>query len=251
MVRWGFSMRFLFFFMILTQGSLLALNQMEYESIGKKIWKNECNCKIEGLCSWNEGEEFASMGIGHFIWYSSNKGIYREQFPELLDFLKKNDIQLPPWLEKNRECPWKSKTEFYNAFNSNQMNELRNLLSETISLQAIFIVIQLEALLKNDSLKKELLQKFNLIKNNSKGFFALIDYLNFKGLGSSPQEQYNHEGWGLLQVLQTMPTNSQQPLEDFILSAKCVLTRRVQNSPKERNEERWLKGWFNRLDSYR
>ncbi len=36
------------------------------------------------------------------------------------------------------------------------------------------------------------------------GWYPLIDYINFKGKGIKETEKYNGEGWGLLQVLQTM-----------------------------------------------
>jgi hypothetical protein len=37
---------------------------------------------------------------------------------------------------------------------------------------------------------------------------------------------------------------------EFVRSAKVILERRVQNAPSQRNEERYLKGWFHRLDTY-
>ena len=37
---------------------------------------------------------------------------------------------------------------------------------------------------------------------------------------------------------------------EFVSAAKTVLTERVQHAPPERHEERWLKGWLNRIDTY-
>ena len=34
-------------------------------------------------------------------------------------------------------------------------------------------------------------------------------------------------------------------------AAKRVLSRRVQNAPAERREQRWLAGWHNRCDGYK
>ena len=45
------------------------LGDAQLERIGKRIWSNECNGTVDGLTSWNTGENFASLGIGHFIWY--------------------------------------------------------------------------------------------------------------------------------------------------------------------------------------
>jgi hypothetical protein len=54
--------------------------------IGIKIWFNECGGKVEGLSSWNEGENFASLGIGHFLWHppKSKQATYNSGFPGLL-----------------------------------------------------------------------------------------------------------------------------------------------------------------------
>lgn len=84
------------------------------------------------------------------------------------------------------------------------------------------------------------------------GTYALVDYVNFKGEGLADSERYNGQGWGLLQVLQTMD-NSQRTsaLEAFRESAALVLTRRAENADKPIEKERWLPGWLNRLDTYR
>jgi hypothetical protein len=41
-----------------------------------------------------------------------------------------------------------------------------------------------------------------------------------------------------------------KPKKEFARCAKKVLQQRVDNSPKENNEKRWLKGWFKRIDTY-
>jgi hypothetical protein len=45
------------------------LTAAQKASIGRKIWQNESGGTVEGLTAWNVGEEFPSLGIGHFIWY--------------------------------------------------------------------------------------------------------------------------------------------------------------------------------------
>ncbi len=103
-----------------------------------------------------------------------------------------------------------------------------------------------------DSESSNIEGKFYAIANaySPYGLYALIDYVNFKGEGVSPNEQYDGQGWGLLQVLAGMPDASENILEDFVNSAKTVLQNRINNAPKQRNEEQWLQGWFNRLDTY-
>ena len=38
-------------------------------TIGRRVWENESGGTLQGLTHWGYGEEFASLGIGHFIWY--------------------------------------------------------------------------------------------------------------------------------------------------------------------------------------
>ena len=80
--------------------------------------------------------------------------------------------------------------------------------------------------------------------------YALIDYLHFKGSGLSEQEQYRQQGWGLKQVLLTMNPNEPDALFAFVSAASNVLSTRVANAPPQRNEQRWLAGWQNRLQTY-
>jgi hypothetical protein len=57
-----------------------TVSAASHEIIGKKVWANECDGKVEGLTSWNGGEAFPSLGIGHFIWYPAGR---RGPFDEL------------------------------------------------------------------------------------------------------------------------------------------------------------------------
>ncbi len=226
--------------------------------IGQKIWENECNATIKGLTTWNKNENFPSLGIGHFIWYPKDKKEkFEETFPSVLIFLEDNNIHLPGWLKKAKGCPWKNYTEFYDNFDSEKMNDLRQLLFNTKDLQAIFIAKRLEnaflkihKVLTNEN-KDKVTKTFQRLSNSAQGLYGLIDYLNFKGSGISLKETYNGQGWGLLQVLENMPSYiKDDPVLYFVNSAKYILQKRVDNSPKDKNENRWLKGWFNRLDTY-
>lgn len=244
-------------FLLLENAFSLSISSQEASKIGERIWQNECAGTVEGLTTWNKGENFASLGIGHFIWYpAGKKEQFQETFPMLLAFLQKEKKPLPAWLNSASECPWPSREEFYKNIQSDEMKELRQFLLDTRSLQAIFIanrlVNALPQMLENCSPdeKKKITAIFYRLAEDTNGLYALIDYLNFKGAGTSSNEAYKGEGWGLLQVLQQVPPTSQKPLVDFVKGAKTVLTRRVQNSPPERNEGRWLRGWFNRLDTY-
>jgi hypothetical protein len=234
----------------------LILPSTTTQFIGEKIWQNECSGISENLTHWGKGEEFASLGIGHFIWYSENKqDRFEETFPALLTFLESHGETLPSWLKNTKTCPWSTREEFYERFKSPQMFELREFLFKTKTLQALFIT---ERLVKNfpqmiasitSPDKEKALIQFNKLIQTPQGLYALIDYLNFKGAGTSHLERYQGKGWGLLHVLLAM-SPSGDAVEAFTSAAKKVLTERVELSPKERNEKKWLPGWMNRLDTY-
>src|SRR5271154_4776659 len=84
----------------------LTVSPEDASKIGERIWKNECAGKVDGLTHWKKGENFASFGIGHFIWYSQGqKERFTETFPALLTFLQQKGASLPVWLKKVKECP--------------------------------------------------------------------------------------------------------------------------------------------------
>ena len=93
--------------------SAINLSRAEAMRIGKKIWQNECNGTVSGLTSWNSGENFASLGIGHFIWYPAGmQGPFEESFPQLVSFIAAHGAKLPNLVLGPGElhCPWKSRT---------------------------------------------------------------------------------------------------------------------------------------------
>ena len=238
----------------------ITLSHADVLRIGKKIWQNECNGTIAGLTSWNEGEDFASLGIGHFIWYpKGRRGPFEESFPKLVSFISKRGAKLPMLLLGTGEkpCPWNSRTEFLRAEHSTEMNQLRRFLTDTIDLQAEFLIARLESALPKmlaeaaPSDRANVQEQFERLTRTSQGCYALVDYVNFKGEGVLQTERYQGQGWGLLQVLEAMHGSSDTgAVDEFGRAAKAVLTRRVQNSPADRHESRWLSGWIRRVNSY-
>lgn len=235
----------------------IQLAQRDAGVIGQKIWMNEGSAKEKNLTVWNQGENFASMGIAHFIWYPPGKeGPYQETFPDLLVFLQEQKIQLPLWLINTPDAPWNSAAAFKLDERSAEMKELRSLLINTIPQQVQFIIKRLEKALpkmqaslppeKRDSL----VEQFYRVAQAPNGIYALVDYVNFKGEGTKPEERYRGEGWGLLQVLENMSGNSPTVMLEFAQSAESVLRRRIRNAPPVRNEARWLPGWINRIKTY-
>jgi hypothetical protein len=241
--------------------AVIALSHAEALRIGKKIWQNECNGTVAGLTAWNEGENFPSLGIGHFIWYPQGKrGPFEESFPKLVSFMSSRGAKLPNLLLGAGElpCPWNSRAEFFQAGQTAEMKQLRQFLADTVDLQATFMVNRLEAALPKmlDEAavadRENVRRQFERVASAPQGGYALVDYVNFKGEGVLHTERYRGQGWGLLQVLEGMSQSDRGPgaVEEFARSARAVLTRRVQNAPAERNESRWLSGWLHRVNSY-
>jgi hypothetical protein len=241
--------------MLIPPGTAAELSDAELARIGHKVWENECGGTVAGLTSWNEGEQFASLGIGHFIWYpAGERGPFEESFPPLVEYLAAHGVALPGWLDG--ACPWSTRGEFMAAEEGERMGVLRRLLANTVPLQARFIAQRM-----HDALPKMLAatsgadeagkvrENFERLQATGAGTFALIDYVNFKGEGTLPTERYHGQGWGLLQVLEAMPEEG-DATRGFSEAAKAMLARRVRNAPPERHEERWLPGWDARVERY-
>lgn len=242
----------------------LSIEDGEY--IGQKVWLNEGGGKLHNLVNWNTGEEHASVGIGHFIWYPKNQmGPYTETFPELITIFEENGVVLPQWLKENRWCPWESRTEMIRAKNAREKKylDLIDLLSNTTPYQVEYMVKRLNDALplilrtiQSDVEKRYVEEQFYRVSHHddgtisADGIYALLDYVNFKGEGTNKAERYNNQGWGLLQVLSGMAAGEDDPLLAFINSAKSTLSKRIENAPEDRNEEKWRKGWFSRIDTY-
>jgi hypothetical protein len=251
-------MRGFLFLLLVTMSAACAqtvqLSEAQAMEIGRRIWKNECGGTVSGLTAWNSGEDFASLGIAHFIWYPEGKrGPFEESFPKLVDYLATHGVHVPGWL--GGACPWKSRAQFMADFQTARMVELRKLLKDTIAWQARFAAVRLERALPKmlaaapAAERQKVSDNFYRVAGEPLGLYALMDYVNFKGEGVSPTERYRGEGWGLLQVLEAMPEKG-PPLPQFVKAADQMLTRRVENSPPGRGEAKWLPGWRNRLETY-
>lgn len=236
------------------------IDQEEAMRIGVKIWHNECAGKISGLTSWNEGERFASLGIGHFIWSPDNHiGNNDEGFPQLLKYMEKNGVTLPAWLQGDKipPCPWQTREIFNAAQNSEQMQELRQFLVATIPIQARFMAYRMvhafPKLITSAAYEDRdfINEQFYILSCTPQGLYALVDYVNFKGDGTGFFAKRTMR-WGLLQVFEGMkraPYNYNS-LQAFVWSANVCLTERVRNAPSGSHDEKWLPGWRKRLMTY-
>ncbi len=243
-----------------TSYRLPSLSSAQTIKLGKKIWHNESAGKVDGLTHWNVGEEFPSMGIGHYIWYPKGfNGRWKETFPMFINYAKaKGTKGIPEWVLSAQDCPWPNKQAFYKDFNGPKLKGLRSFFEKNIEVQTSFIIDRSRAALpkiiaaapKFDQAR--VLVNYQKVASTANGTYALIDYVNFKGDGTVTTERYNNQGWGMLQVLTNMPATAggQASAKAFAESAKAMLLRRVKNSPPARGEKRWTAGWNNRCDTY-
>ncbi len=241
-----------------TASPAFNLSRAQKLRIGQKIWQNESGGKISGLTAWNQGEEFPSLGIGHFIWYPQHfRGPYTESWPSFVKFASQRGNQAPP-IAHQAHCPWKTRASFLQQQNSPTMRGLRNWLASNIELQTDFIIYKSKAALPKilqaapASQRARIQANYNKVASTANGTYALIDYVNFKGEGTNPSERYQGQGWGLMWVLQEMQnvSNGQAAAQEFAAAAKRRLATRIKNAPPARGEARWKAGWFNRCDGY-
>ena len=238
----------------------LKISKEELNVVADKIFKNEAGGKKEDIVYWNTGEDFPSLGIGHFIWYrAGQRGKFAESFPQLVAYYRAHDIKLPKIIEENEYSPWANSDELFRLkrIMDNDITELTNFLYNTKDIQVAFIFERLENSLEKmmaisdnpENVKKQ----FYRVAQSPNGLYPLIDYVNFKGEGTTRTETYNGEGWGLLQVLENMKGtgSGKAALEEFSNSAKAVLERRVKNAGPDSNEKKWLQGWLNRCNTYK
>jgi hypothetical protein len=235
-----------------------SLSAVQKETIGRKIWQNECGGTVNGLTTWNVGEEFPSLGIGHFIWYPEGfEGRFAESWPSFIAFARQRGAN-PPAVALERHSPWRSKAEFQKDFNSPRMTELRKWLASTVTLQTDFIIARSNAALPKmlaaapAAERPRIQANYRKMATTPQGTYALIDYVNFKGEGTELSERYQGRGWGLLQVLGEMNDVPEGPAaaKEFAAASKRVLDRRIDNAPPARGETRWRAGWHNRCDTY-
>lgn len=240
---------------------LPVLTAAQADWVADLIFANECNRQLSCLTSWNVGEDFPSLGIGHFIWYrAGQQERFVESFPALLAFYLARGESLPAWLSglPGWDSPWQSREEFLAETDGPRLTSLREFLLQTRGVQAEFIIRRLQqsvpviaAASASPEAVSELFYELAWAEVPH-GMYALIDYVNFKGEGTADSERYQGQGWGLLQVLEQMHAEpSTAPVLDrFAAAARTVLARRIDNAPPERGEERWRQGWNNRTLTY-
>jgi hypothetical protein len=229
------------------------------------VWFNESRGREDGVTAWNAGEDFPSLGIGHFIWFKpGGHPLFEESFPKLVAYIKANGVNPPGWLDKTPmpACPWRNKAHFEAEFRSQRMNQLREFLLVSVPQQTQYMLARTEAAipkmlatLPDAAGRSHLLAQLGRVVRSSPDLYPLIDYVNFKGEGISQKETTfdpptgRNQGWGLKFLLLEMngSETGRAGLAEFSRAAKVVLDRRIRNHP---SSERWRIGWHNRCDTY-
>ena len=230
-------------------------SHVNVSALGQRIWQNECAGSVQGLVSWNEGEAFPSLGIGHFIWYPAGaREAFDESFPTFVRYARAKGVQVPAFF--NGPAPWPDKAAFL-ADRSGRVDTMRRWLASHVEIQTSFIILRsrlaLRRMMQQSHTPDAVRRRYAALATTTQGMYCLVDYVNFKGEGTKPSERYQGQGWGLLQVLEEMKgyPEGRAATAEFARAAAAVLTRRVRLSPAERGEKRWLAGWLNRCNSYR
>jgi len=234
------------------------LSNDQVQTIGRLIYLAETGGHPRELTFWDKLEDFPSLGIGHFIWYTSRRWRYEESFPPLVAYLEAHGVAMPDWTKG--VCPWDNKAQFDADLDGPRLTELRRILLSTFALQTQYIMDRrnqaLPAMLASlPAGQRDAVQRaFDSLGATPVGAYATIDYVNFKGEGTKPEERYNGQGWGLLQVLQGMrPRSGESANAAFARSCAQVLARRVANAPagqQQQRERKFLPNWTERCREY-
>ena len=236
-------------------GAAFRHSQQDVAELGRRIWANECAGSVPGLVSWNAGEDFPSLGIGHFIWFPRGVNApFEESFPSFVRFARVKGVQVPAFFDG--PAPWPNKAAFL-ADRSGRAEAMRQWLAQHVDIQTRFIIQRsyrsLNTMMQASRNPRAVQEHYHALFSTPQGTYCLVDYVNFKGEGTNPNERYKGQGWGLLQVLEEMEGNPQgsAATAEFSRAAAAVLRRRVANAPAARGEQRWLAGWLNRCATYR
>ena len=91
----------------------MKLSKEQLLAVAERIFQNETGGVRNNLVDWNDGENFPSLGIGHFTWFKASGGRsgFGDSLPDMIAYYKQQGIQLPKLLSEFRYSPWNSKSE--------------------------------------------------------------------------------------------------------------------------------------------
>ena len=236
----------------------IRLSDAEAEAVGRKDRGRTSNATIDGLTHWNKGEDFASLGIGHFIWYKAGeRGPFTESFPGLLDALAASRADLARLAPGQPPCPWSDRDAFFADFRGPRLNELRAILTDTIGVQARYAADRLRVGLAQNTRRRP-----GLGAPGAPGPLRprrLRAQRRVRADGLRELQGRGHQYRRALQRRRLGPAPGPQGMMDsasgqpsvkaFAESADAALAARGQQ-PAARDENRWLPGWRKRLLTY-
>ena len=204
------------------KSQLPVLSEQQLQWLGERVFTNECASDYECLTSWNSGEDFPSLGIGHFIWFQQGQiEPFEETFPALLQLYHSRNVTLPPWIQalSGPDSPWRNRQQFYVEFDSADMQQLREFLATTKPIQVDFIARRLQAalplLLANVGVQERssLDTRFYRIARSHApyGIYALIDYRHHHTRTTRRQRTPRTPGTTLARRLAPTPANLPAP----------------------------------------
>ncbi|MDA9189419.1 hypothetical protein N9O57_00390 [bacterium] len=255
------------------------LSEEEKKQMSKKVGEFEFNNKRDKIMQWNKNEDFLSLGLGHFTWFGNatkTRGV--ESFPDYIEYLvneKGYDPEKIPQIIRpvkingryvmNKKMPYGYKSSFEKNQKGPSMSAVKNFLwqPDVQATQFDFIKNRLESQAGNivnfhnspsydgspvangKELTRKMTNFMDDLSKSSAGKFGMIDYVNFKGEGLSPDERIKgtNEGWGLYQVLSGAAKEydgSQDPAKLFSKHSGLALKNRVnKDSRMQANDAGW------------
>lgn len=250
------------------QNYALRLDREESLVFARFSAKWEFDNNDDDITSWNEGENFASVGIGHYLWYPQysnpqDQPPYEESFPSLIKFMAQgcnagpfpHVVAFNPQTLKIAKCPWRTRKSFYDSFRSEDLRELRTFL---LSTDSQFCQVQYQLSKLNDTLnaitgRSSVRALIDTLVLNPRGVRALLDYSNFKGTGLNPDENYQGFRWGLKQVLEDAAIDFEADSsfdEAFTLVTQSAKNRLTKRAAIQESVAKFLTGWLARISGY-
>ena len=100
----------------------VIVSQKDLGLIGDMVFFNECGEKLDLIVCWNKGEDFMSLGLGHFIWYQKDKDNRFEESRWLAGWGRRLDSYVDAFYVFVKKRIETSKF-YYNSIQKRRMNE--------------------------------------------------------------------------------------------------------------------------------
>lgn len=206
------------------------------------IQRNEMGWDINGpddseLITQNDGEDFPSLGIGHFVWDAGEHG---NSFHRMITY-----IQEKRWVSIDPDIHYITSPEKPDGHHSTwpHRDKIIQLLKETKHDQLAYIKSRLMGF-RSDHLNSPVARRnFDYLYGSAP--VILLDYVNFKGEGDSS----GSDNYGLQNVLETMgPASSSS---DAVLRFQKAAIARLHGNRNAADWNRWWDGWTNRIGRYK